>query len=230
MPVYIDYQGFDTQEATRTGNPYAVRQDTVGNPWIRQALWPATANPFVYSNFPSKYDAESVTGVVQASGTVHATPIYLPGGYTVSNLSVVMGTTTSSALSHRWFALFDSALVLRASTADDTTAVPTVSTVCTLPIAKVAGATATAYKVPTTYSASTGAPEGGPVLYYFGILMAGTTIGSMVNKTGSLWSVTAVPKSGSTDLTSKTVALTTDGTVSIATITPLITVPMVGVS
>ncbi len=139
-----------------------------------------------------------------------------------------MGTTTSSALSHRWFCLFDSALVLRASSADDTTAVPTVSTIATLPIAKVAGATATSYKVPTT--ASTTAAEGNPTLYYFGIMMSGTTIGTMANVQAPLYSVTAVPKSGSTDLTSKTVALNTDGTVSIATITPLITVPWVGVS
>lgn len=229
MPVYIDTKKLHDQENLEQGSFFALAGDLSGNTYIRQSMYPSSG--FTYSNLPSKYATNSVTGTVQSSGTVYAFPLYLPGGFIVQHLSYVLGTTTASALTHRWAALATSAGVVVASSADDTTAVPTVSTIITQDIATASGAAATAYKVPSTFVAST-TPEGQATLYYFLLMMAGTTIGSLANVQASLAAVSTSPLSGSTSLTSKTVALVTDGTITFtpASITSLITVPWVGVS
>ncbi len=226
MPVYINTAEMASLIDQGTGEFYALDQDLSGNKYIRQAMWP-TGGAFTFTNFPTKNQAFTVAGTAPASGTAWATPIYLPGGFVVSNITFVSGTTAGATLTRQWFGLLDSTLKLVATTADDTSTAWAASTVKTLAIAKASGATASGYKVPTTLSAT--APEGGPVLYYAYFMVAASTVPTLQCVTTSAWAAGAVPKSGSTDQTSQTTPQLTDGTVT-AVITANSLVPLVGIS
>lgn len=99
-----------------------------------------------------------------ATGTLGLTAVYLTKGQTVNNLNVLTGSTAGAGLTHQWAALYNSALLLVAVSADGTSAAIAANTVLSYPIANVAAGAATSYIIPTSG------------IYYIGILVTnGTT-------------------------------------------------------
>ena len=92
------------------------------------------------------------------SGTLYLTAIQMPKGAVVNNITYCTKGTALAGLSHGWYLLADSGLVVRAVTADQTTGswLSATNTVYTLPVAA---------SYTTTYAG----------LYYVGIMMNATT-------------------------------------------------------
>ena len=150
--------------------------------------------------------ATVVTAGVAVSGTVYLSAIFLPAGITVSNITMVSGTTTlKTGGVHGWYCLADSARVVRAATADQTDA------------ATVWGTASTAYTLPvnaflTTYTG----------LYYTGIMVA-TSAGTQPNMVagaamgaglGAISPILSGPCTGGTG-TGQTTPPATDGSVTL---------------
>lgn len=218
--AYIDIRDMDTLEAGQTGAYYSIVGDLAGVGYMQQRM-DDTAH--VISNMRGgKFQAGTVAATAPASGTVWATPVYLPAGQTFHHITFVSGTTAGSAMTHQWFGLATSDLKIMATTTDDTSTAWAASSAKTLALSKVNNVTASAYTVPVT------TVKNRPVLYYVLILVAGTTVPTLASCIASLYAVTTVPASGVTDQTSKTVPLTTDSSVTFAFATPNINVPWVG--
>lgn len=102
-------------------------------------------------------DRRLITGTVVpalTSGTLRLTAVWLPKGATVTNVTYLCGTA-ATALTNRWFSLFDASRVLLRATADNT-ATWNAGSALTIPLA-------------STYSV----PADG--LYYVGICEVATT-------------------------------------------------------
>lgn len=84
--------------------------------------------------------ASYTTALVSGQSYVSAIP--LPGGLPITNLGVLVGSTGFATVTHGWLALLDSARVVLAVTADQTSSFGSVSTALPLPIA---GSYTTAY-------------------------------------------------------------------------------------
>lgn len=220
MALYVNMRADDDLVSGGTGAYGQVLSDLAGTPFMQNQHFPTG---FTLSNFRTKYLPWAVATGAPASGTAWATPISLPGGFVVSNITFVSGTTAGATLTHQWFGLADSSLKIVATTADDTSTAWGASTAKTLAITKASGATAGAYKVPST------TPEGRATLYYAVFLVAASTVPTIHGITSSAWASGQVPKSGVTDLTSATTPSLTDSSVTLA-ITANTHVPLVGVS
>ncbi|MGW6008684.1 right-handed parallel beta-helix repeat-containing protein [Streptomyces sp. NPDC055210] len=104
------------------------------------------------------------------SGWLYLVPVWLPKGTVISNISFTSGNTAGVTLTNQWFALFNSARVALARTADATTAAWAASTTKTLNIAQTTAGTATSYT--TTYTG----------LHYLGFMVAATTPPSLIGE------------------------------------------------
>jgi hypothetical protein len=111
------------------------------------------------------------TASTYTSGQLVLVPIWLPAGIAVSQISFASGGTAGASLTNQWFMLLNSSRVALARTADATTAAWAANTVKTLAIAQTtAGASATSYT--TTYTG----------LHYLGLMIAGTTMPSLISQ------------------------------------------------
>lgn len=221
MSLYIDEKAIEDLRSGGTGAYGMVLSDLSGTPYMQNQHWPTTG--FTLSNFRNKYMPWAVATTAPASGTAWATPISLPGGFVVHNITFVSGTTAGGTLTHQWFGLADANLKIVATTADDTSTAWGASTAKTLAIGKVGGATATAYRVPNT------TPQGRATLYYAVFCVAASTVPTIHGITSSAWAAGTTPKSGVTDLTSQTTPAASDSSITLA-ITANTHVPLVGIS
>lgn len=219
--VLLDPKGFHSQEYTASGAYYNLRGDLNGTALMRQSHFDLTTHAI--SNMPTKFTAGSVAATAPASGTIWATPISIPQGFTVHSITFCSGTTAGSAMTHQVFGLANSSLVQIVTTADDTSTAWAASSLKTLAVSKVNNVTASAYTVPVT------TVEGRAVRHYALFLVAGTTVPTLACQVAGLAAVTATPASGVTDQTSKT-AILTDGSVTISVATPNVNVPWVGLA
>src|SRR4051812_3187548 len=124
-------------ESGGTGAFGQVVADLAGTPYMQNQQWPTG---FTLSNFPKKYLPWAVATTAPATGTAWATPISLPGGFVVTSITFVSGTTAGATLTHQWFALANSSLKIVAATSDDTSTAWGASTAKTLSIATASGA------------------------------------------------------------------------------------------
>lgn len=75
-----------------------------------------------YENYPRVYGgAGSNLAAILTSGQLFLTAIYIPAGFTVTNIEFSSGTTAANTPTNWWFALYSSALALLSQTADQTT-------------------------------------------------------------------------------------------------------------
>jgi hypothetical protein len=116
---------------------------------VYQAFSAATAE-----TYPRILVTTSTTGV---SGTLYLTAVGLPKGLVVGNLTFGCKGTGAATVTHGWYVLADSGLVVRAVTADSTTLLASANTLTTLPVTA-------AYTVPSSG------------LYYLGCMVAATTM------------------------------------------------------
>jgi hypothetical protein len=93
---------------------------------------------------------DSGTNAVITSGTLYLVPTYLTAGQSVSSISFVSGSTALAAGTNKWFGLLDSARLLLAATADDTSNAWAANSAKTLSIAAVAAGPAASFTA--TYS------------------------------------------------------------------------------
>lgn len=128
------------------------------------------------------------TSSTPTSGSLYLVPLWLPKGWTVSNLGFVSGGTAMATPTNWWFALFDSAKKALARTADQTTAAWAANTAKSLAIAQTTAGAATSYV--TTYTG----------LHYLGVMLKATTVPSLVSE-GSVADILASvsPGFGGTD-------------------------------
>lgn len=142
---------------------------------------PAPITPGL-SKAPSGAIAESFprgTGVTIAttaitSGTLRLVAIEIPSNKSISNISVLSGSTAATSPTAQWFALIDSAFNVLAKTADDTTTAWAANAVKTLAIAS---------PFPTTYSG----------LYYVGILVVAATPPTLTSLNDGNAAINAIP-------------------------------------
>ncbi len=221
MGIFIDPKGFHSQEYTASGAYYNLRGDLNGTAFTRQDHFSATTH--VISNMQTKYSAGSVAATAPASGTIWATPISIPAGFTVHNITFCSGTTALSAGTRQVFGLANSSLVQIVTTTDDTSTAWAASSYKTLSVSKVNNVTTSAYTVPVT------TVEGRPTLHYALFLVAASTVPTLACQVASLAAVTGTPASGVTDQTSKT-AILTDGSITVSIATPNVNVPWVGLA
>ncbi|MEV6399981.1 glycosyl hydrolase family 28-related protein [Streptomyces sp. NPDC051907] len=104
------------------------------------------------------------------SGLLVLVPIWLPFGKTITHISFASGGTAGASLTNQWFMLLTNNRTAVARTADATTAAWAANTVKTLAVAQTTAGSATTYT--TTY-------EG---LHYVAVLVAGTTMPSLVGE------------------------------------------------
>ena len=155
---------------TLSGTPAAgqVLQATSGT----AAAW--VSNPLSVYTAPSGATAETYPRMLAAnfsgaiiSGYIWVTAIALPAGLTVNNITFYTSTTavTTADLTHGWYCLLDSGLVIRAISADQISPATTWGTINTAYPLAVLGAGSAAYV--TSYTG----------LYYAGVMVA-TSAGS----------------------------------------------------
>lgn len=100
------------------------------------------------------------------SGTLFMQSVYLRAGQRIANITFCSGTTAAGTPTNQFFALYSASRVLLAQTANATTTAWTANTVVTR-------ALTASYTVPTTG------------LYYVGIMVAATTVPSLVGMTAA---------------------------------------------
>ncbi|MFJ2514705.1 right-handed parallel beta-helix repeat-containing protein [Streptomyces griseoviridis] len=120
------------------------------------------------------------------SGYLYLVPIWLPKGKTVTGLGFVSGNTAGAALTNQWFTLHNDARVALARTADATSAAWAATTAKELPLAQTTAGSASSYT--TTYTG----------LHYLGVMVAGTTMPSLIAEGRLLAGTTAAPGLGAT--------------------------------
>lgn len=109
--------------------------------------------------------------VAPTTATIYMSAIFLRAGTVISNLNLQTGTTALATGTNNWMALYDSARVQVASTADQGLAALAASTPFAWPIATVAAGAATTYTVPTSG------------LYYIGVMLKATTVCTLLGFT-----------------------------------------------
>jgi hypothetical protein len=129
----------------------------------------------------------AVTGSnTPTSGLLNLTPIWLPKGAVISNLSWFNGGPAGATMTHQWAAIYNSARVQLAVTADKTTtAIPSFAAF-TWAIAAIASGASTTYTA--TYTG----------LHYVGLMIAATTMPAPVGPGVSGFTNTA-PAFGASD-------------------------------
>jgi hypothetical protein len=171
--------GVGTRRIAPTPDIYQVGADTAGSSLASSGA--------IASTFPRTYPTELLAA--QASGTLHLYAIHLQKGTLVSSISFTTGTTALSGGSNQLFGLYDSALALLATSADDTTTAWAASTIKTL-------AMTTPYT--TTYTG----------LHYLGLSITATTRPTMAGIAILANAVAAkTPKLAGTSTTGLTTAL-----------------------
>jgi len=144
---------------------------------------------------------------VLATGVMTSVPIYLQAGDVITSVSVVAGATAGATMTHWWFALYDTTGALMAQTADQTSGAIAAGAVLTKALA----------------TAQTIKKSG---VYRVGIMVAATTVPSLLGAVGSPAVLTGEPTlaqaSGS--------ALAATAPATIATPTAQRAVPLVYVS
>lgn len=126
------------------------------------------------------------------SGVLTLTPIWLPKGVTISNISWANGNTAGATLTHQWAALYNSARLQLAVTADKTTSAVPINTVFTWAIATIASGSSTTFV--TTYTG----------LYYLGLMIAATTLPAPVAAGGPVAAGNLAPTFGNSDTSQTT--------------------------
>ncbi|MEW1754712.1 right-handed parallel beta-helix repeat-containing protein [Streptomyces angustmyceticus] len=127
------------------------------------------------------------TSTAAVSGTLYLVPIWLPKGFTVSNISFMNGATAAGTPTNWWFSLHNSARVALARTADQTTAAWAANTVKTLAVAQATAGSASTYV--TTYAG----------LHYLGFMMKATTLPNLVGEGSMATGAAASPGFGDTN-------------------------------
>lgn len=128
------------------------------------------------------------TSSTPTSGTLYLVPIWLPKGFTVSNISFVSGSNAAVSPTNWWFTLHDSSKKALARTADQLTAAWAANTIMTKAVAQTTAGTASSYT--TTYAG----------LHYLGVMIKATTNPNLISE-GSMPDVVASvsPGFGGTD-------------------------------
>ncbi|MEU1194916.1 right-handed parallel beta-helix repeat-containing protein [Streptomyces sp. NPDC005813] len=121
-----------------------------------------------------------------SSGWLYLCPVWLPKGFTVSNLSFTSGNTAATTPTNYWFTLHNNARVALARTADQTTAAWAANTTKTLAIAQATAGAASSYT--TTYAG----------LHYLGFMVAATTPPSIIGEGRLITGGTTSPGLGAT--------------------------------
>jgi hypothetical protein len=151
----------------------------------------------IAETMPRQVVSESVVNNALASGTLNLFAVFLNAGQLVSNITFVAGTTSFTAATHYWFALYSavqSGPTLLAVSADQTSTAWALSTAKTLPMV-------TAYRVPTSG------------IYYVGIAMVATTaITVRGNTVGASVVSSLAPMLRCTSTTGITTTMPTTGT------------------
>lgn len=125
---------------------------------------PSDPNQFYRTNLPRFAVEDSASALTSAKAT--SARVFLGAGDPVTNLSVITGATAGASQTASWLALFDPAGNLLGQTADETTTAWGASAVKTR-------ALTTAIRAPRTG------------LYYVAIMVAGTTVPSLIGHTCS---------------------------------------------
>lgn len=161
-----------------------LRADGSGQPYFKGTGASVTAGWVDLTSDQSRA-SKMVTGAIQdtfnrsyinaqvapTTATLYLSAIYLQAGTVVSNLNLQTGTTALATGTNNWMALYDSARVQLASTADQGLAALAASTPFAWPIATVAAGAGTSYTVPTSG------------LYYIGVMLKATTVCTLLGFT-----------------------------------------------
>jgi hypothetical protein len=115
---------------------------------------------------------EEISSSALTSGTLRLQAIFLRAGQKVTNISFMSGSTGATSPTHWWFALYDAARNLKASTSDQTSTAWAANTLKTV-------ALSSPYTVPTTG------------LYYVGICMVASTATTLKQRTAKTSTVVA---------------------------------------
>lgn len=147
-----------------------------------------------------------------ATGVLQMVAISLPANTVVNNVNWLIGTTGSAGPTHQWGAIYNSARLLLAISADGTSTVITASVPLVFPIATIAQGAATSFT--TTYTG----------LYYLGLMVSSSSAQPTLATRTSVAGATTVPPI--TAGTSNT-GLTTPSTfpTTATAITPTATIP-----
>lgn len=140
------------------------------------------------------------TANTPTSGSLYLVPLWLPKGWTVSNLAFVSGGTAMATPTNWWFTLHDNTKKALARTADQTTTAWAANTVKSVAIAQTTAGSATSYV--TTYTG----------LHYIGVMIKASTVPSLVSE-GSVADILASvsPGFGGTDAGLSTPPTVTSG-------------------
>jgi hypothetical protein len=137
--------GTGAGDAAAGNHTHSGAYASLAGPWLRTGA--------LAENMPRNLVGPNAC--ILTSGTLHLTSIYLPAGITVTSISAFapVGATTPT---NQWFALFNSARLCLATSADDTT-------------------TAWAANAFKTLAMGTPYPVTAAGLYYVGIMVAAAT-------------------------------------------------------
>lgn len=161
-----------------------------------------------YEGYPRAFGGASANlTAILTSGTLFLTAIYLPAGFTVTNVEFSSGTTAAVTPTNWWFALYSSALALLSQTADQTTTAWGANT----------------RKVVALGSAQAITTSG---LYYCGVMVAAATTPTLKGHSGYATINADVPIINGTS----TASLTTTAPGTAAAITATADIPYVAVS
>lgn len=139
---------------------------------LRTGGWLPTG--WIDQTIPDRMGLNTGSGVL-ASGTLRlAGGIVIPGGRTVSNISMLSGTTGLNTGTHQWFCLVDQSFNVLAYTSDDTSTAWNSSTMKTLPLA-----TNAAGGVQLSYTPANA------IEVYVGAMVTATTPPTLVATTGA---------------------------------------------
>lgn len=163
-------------------------------PSLRNDLQLAPANT-IAQTVPRQ--SSTVANLSMSTGVLQLAAVYLPAGAVINNFNWLSGSTAGATLTHQWMALYTSARVLVATSADATSGAIAASTPITYAVATVAAGAATSYTVPTSG------------LYYVGLMVAnGATQPSGSGITSTAASTGIVPILSGTSTGSLTTAPT----------------------
>jgi len=108
-----DIQSNGVQTAGSTGKAADAGHVHPNNAHMSMYLAPTGATS---ETFPRQYSTAYIN--TPTSGTLYVSAIPLPKGLQINNLSLLIGGTTASGVTHGWYTLLDSSLVVRAISAD----------------------------------------------------------------------------------------------------------------
>lgn len=155
LPVGNEGQYLRAVPDSVSGNPVQYRGGEADG--MIEAMRPASA---VAETFPRAWGVLTNNAIL-STGRLQLVGIYLQKGWIVSSISFMSGTTAGASLTHCLFGVYDTSRARLATSADDTTASWSANTYRTLSMTSAYTATATG-------------------LYYLGIMVAGTTVPTLM--------------------------------------------------